>query len=431
ATGGRNKARSSRYGFVRKKAALENEQKKTTDAKRLDEIADEVKTQDTEIAEWDKKIEVLDADLKKLTDNPPEFPDYCMAVRDLDKPSDIAIRVRGEAKQKGDVVPRGVPTLFDLAVAKTEEARSGRLLLADWLVDEANPLTSRVAINRIWQHLFGTGLVETPDNFGHMGKRPSHPELLDWLANRFRTNGWSIKQAIREIILSRTYRLSSSHSESNSQIDTANTLLWRSTVRRLDAEPLRDAMLLVSGELDFTPPEGSVISTFEDREFNSRIFPSADQLSSLRRSIYLPVARYWVPDMLSEFDFADPSLVVGKRTERTMASQSLFLMNSQFITDRARRIATDFASQPEADRAATAFRRILLRDPTADEATGLAELVKELTDGTATSTAKSAGATDDADETKSKSGPVSESLTAAWQSACQTLLMAAEFRYVR
>jgi hypothetical protein len=427
-TGVRNKARSSRYGFVRKKAALENEQKKTTDAKRLAEIAEEVKTQEAEIAEWDKKIEALDADLKKLTDNPPEFPDYCMAVRDIDEPNDIAIRVRGEAKQKGDVIPRGVPTLFHDAVTKTEEARSGRLLLADWLVDDANPLTSRVAINRIWQHLFGSGLVATPDNFGHMGKRPSHPELLDWLANRFRMIGWSTKQIIREIVLSRTYRLSSSHSPANSQIDAANTLIWMSTVRRLDAEPLRDAMLLVSGELDLTPPEGSVISTFEDREFNSRIFPSADQLSSLRRSVYLPVARYWVPDMLSEFDFADPSFVVGKRIERTMASQSLFLMNSQFITDRAKRIATDVASEPEADRAATAFRRILLRDPTADEETRLADLVEELADGTATETNKS---TADSDETESKNQPVSESLTAAWQSACQTLLMAAEFRYVR
>jgi hypothetical protein len=211
----------------------------------------------------------------------------------------------------------------------------------------------------------------------------------------------------------------------------ANTLLWHANVRRLDAESLRDAMLHVAGELALTPPEGSVISSFKDREFNNRIHPSVDQLSSLHRSVYLPMARYWVPDMLSEFDLADPSLVVGKRTERTMASQSLFLMNSQFVFDRAKQISAKIASQPEADRAALAFRRILLRDPTVDEATQLTVLVKELGEGTTTDTSKSAGGTANAALTESLKKSVGENLTAAWQSACQTLLMAAEFRYVR
>ncbi|MFT5092477.1 MAG: hypothetical protein ACI93T_001297 [Porticoccaceae bacterium] len=412
-TGVRNKARSSRYGFVRKKAALENEQKRTTDAKRLAEIADEMKTQDVEIAVWDKKIEALDADLKELTDNPPEFPDYCMAVRDLAEPNDCAVRVRGEVKQKGHIVPRGVPTLFDFQRgAELSKQSSGRLILADWLVDDKNPLTARVAVNRIWQHLFGRGLVDTPDNFGRMGKTPNHPKLLDWLASRFKSKGWSIKQTIREIVLSRTYRLSSGHSSTNNEADQANTLLWRAPVKRLDAESLRDAMLDVSCELELTPPEGSIVSSFEEREFNDRVRPSAEQLSSVHRSVYLPVARYWVPDMLREFDFADPSLVVGKRTERTMASQSLFLMNSQFVTDRARQIAEDVVAQPEAERAATAFRRILLRDPTIGEATRLAAFVRN------------------SSASNSENSPKSDGAGAAWQAACQTLLMTAEFRYV-
>lgn len=412
-TGVRNKARSSRYGFVRKKAALENEQKKTRDAKRLAEIAEEMKTQDVEIAEWDKKIEALDADLKKLTDNPPEFPDYCMAVRDVAEPIDHAVRIRGEVKQKGDIVPRGVPSLFGTRpIAELSEDSSGRLILADWLVDDANPLTTRVAVNRIWQHLFGRGLVDTPDNFGHMGTRPSHPLLLDWLAARFRSNNWSVKQTIREIVLSRAYRLSSSHSPTNSEVDPANTFLWRVRARRLDAESLRDAMLLVSGELQLSPSEGSVIASFPDREFNDRIHPSTEQLSSVHRSVYLPVARYWVPDMMSEFDFADPSLVVGKRTERTMASQSLFLMNSEFITERAKRIAAEIMTRPELDRAATVFRRILLRNPTTAEETRLAVLIRELPNGVS--------------EKKADNDIPSE----AWIAACQTLLMTAEFRYV-
>ena len=412
-TGVRNKARSSRYGFVRKKAALENEKKKTTDAKRLAEIADETKTQDKEIAEWDKKIEALDADLKELTDNPPEFPDYCMAVRDLAEPNDCAVRVRGEVKQKGDVVPRGIPSIFDFQPGtELPEKSSGRLLLAYWLVVDKNPLTARVAFNRIWQHLFGRGLVETPDNFGRMGKTPSHPELLDWLAGRFRSNGWSTKQAIREIVLSRTYRLSSGHSPESNELDPANTLLWRAPVKRLDAESLRDAMLQASEELELSPPEGSMISTFEDREFNQRIHPSAEQLSSVHRSVYLPVARYWVPEVLREFDFADPSLVVGKRTERTMASQSLFLMNSQFVSDRAMQIAEHIAAASEAERATTAFRRILLRNPTTEEATRLVAFVR------------------DSVASGPESSPESGGTEAAWQAACQTLLMTAEFRYV-
>lgn len=412
-TGVRNKARSSRYGFVRKKAALENEQKKTTDAKRLSEIADEMKTQDAEIAEWDKKIETLDADLKELTDNPPEFPDYCMAVRDLAEPIDHAVRLRGEVKQKGDIVPRGVPSLFGSHKdAEFSKESSGRLILADWLVDDANPLTARVAVNRIWQHLFGRGLVDTPDNFGHMGKRPSHPKLLDWLAVRFRTNGWSIRQTIREIVLSRTYRLASSNDRINNESDSINELLWRAPVKRLDAESLRDAMLQVSGELDLSSPGGSIISSFDDREFNDRIHPSAEQLSSVHRSVYLPIARYWVPDILSEFDFADPSLVVGKRTERTMASQSLLLMNSQFVSDRATLIAGSVVTQPEAARVAAVFQRILLRDPTIDETARLVAFVRESTDST------------------SESSPDGEALIATWQAACQALLISAEFRYV-
>jgi hypothetical protein len=437
ATSVRNKARSSRYGFVRKKAALENEQKKTNDAARLAEIADEIKTQEAEIAEWDRKIEGHDADLKKLTDNPPEFPDYCMAVRDLGKPIDCAIRIRGEAKQKGDVVSRGVPSLFNVsgesttADAAIARQQSGRMELAHWLVTDANPLTARVAVNRIWQHLFGRGLVDTPDNFGHMGSRPSHPELLDWMAGQFATKGWSIKQTIRAIVLSRTYRLSSDHSEADSEIDPANIELWRASVRRLDAESLRDAMLFLSGDLNLTPLEGSVISSFDDREFNDRIFPSDEQLRSTHRSVYLPIARYWVPGMLHEFDFADPSLVVGKRTERTMASQSLFLMNSSFMTDRAERVAAEVMSQPWSDRADTAFRRILLRSPTDAESEGLSNLAISLTAAnTVTPAAANSVTLPDSGAPVPASQPDNKALAAGWTAACQALLMSAEFRYL-
>ena len=421
ATAVRNKARSDRYRVVRQKAALENTKKKTTDEAEIAKIDAQIEELDKEIAEWDKKIEGLDGDLKRLTDNPPDFPDYCMAVRDAEKAADCAIRVRGEPKRKGEVVPRGtlhrvgrhsVPapgTAHDLASRATlsiPSEQSGRRQLAEWLVDDSNPLTPRVAVNRIWQRLFGRGIVPTVNNFGMNGEQPSHPELLDWLASRLRDNGWSVKRLIRDIVLSRTYRMASTDNSHNAEKGPTNQLLWRANIRRLDAEALRDSMLFVSGELVFDPPQGSVISSFEEREFNQRTFPSAEQLSSRHRSVYLPVARYWLPEMLRTFDFADPSLIVGRRDERTIASQSLFLLNSQFCLDQAARITAALDEQNDEDKARQAFRVILQRDPSPQEVT--------LMIAAATDQVFSA---DDG----SQSG---------WEAAVHALLISAEFRYL-
>jgi hypothetical protein len=411
ATAVRNKARSDRYRVVRKKAALENRKKKTTDAAEVEKIDAEIAPLDAEIAEWDEKIKGLDADLKKLTDAPPEFPDYCMAVCVAEQPADCAIRIRGEAKRKGEVVPRGVPTLFERTNGERQtidSKQSGRRQLAEWLVSEGNALTPRVAVNRIWQRLFGEGIVPTVNNFGLNGRRPSHPQLLDWLARRFQSNGWSMKKLIREIVLSRTYRLGSDASYSNVAVDPTNSLLWRANIRRVDVEALRDAMLSVSGELVLDPPRGSVVSTFEEREFNSRTFPTTEQLESPNRSVYLPVARYWVPEMLATFDFADPSQIVGTRSERTMPSQSLFLMNSEFCINRAARIAAELTAGDDTDtaRVRTAFRRILLRDPTRVESSATLALIRDL-DAEAES---------------------DESL--GWEAAIHALLISAEFRYL-
>ncbi len=250
--------------------------------------------------------------------------------------------------------------------------------------------------------------MPTVNNFGSNGGRPSHPQLLDWLGRRFQTNGWSVKRLIREIVLSRTYRLSSDADASSAGIDSSNRFLWRANVRRVDAEALRDAMLSVSGELVLDPPRGSVISTFEEREFNARTFPTSEQLESPNRSVYLPVARYWVPEMLATFDSADLSLIVGTRSERTMPSQSLFLMNGEFCTTRAARIAAEFVvgEGTKDARVRTAFRRVLLRDPTPDENSALLALVCDL-------------------DTESETD---ESL--GWEAAVHALLISAEFRYL-
>jgi hypothetical protein len=421
----RNKARSDRYRVVRQKAALEEKKKKQTEAGETEATDALIAKLNAEIAEWDEKVKQLEDAVKGLEANPPEFPDYCMAVREGDDVQDCAIRIRGEATRKGDVVPRGVPALINNTQSVLPEVvatGSGRLQLANWLTSDSNPLTPRVAVNRIWQRLLGEGLVRSVDNFGVNGERPSHPELLDWLAIQFRRDCWSTRSAIRRIVHSRTYRLASVASPTNHEIDPANVFLWRAQTRRLDVESLRDSMLFVSGELDLTAPGPSVISTITEPEFNDRIFPSDEQLDSRHRTVYLPVVRYRLPEMLREFDFADPNLVIGERENRTMPSQSLFLMNSEFVTGRAKRLASQItaATTSSTERVRFAFRLILSRPPNGDEVARTLAFAEQLTSEPV-----------EAQEATSESTappPVEESLI--WTTICHALLSTAEFRFV-
>ena len=190
-------------------------------------------------------------------------------------------------------------------------------------------------VNRVWLHLFGRGLVPTPDNFGAAGQPPSHPELLDTLAVEFMADGWSIKRLIRRIVLSRAYRLDSAHDPRNFEVDPDNALVWRMSQRRLEAEALRDAMLSVSGRLALEPPVGSVGGP--DRRGPapcSSASPALDA-SDTHRSVYLPVIRDQVLESLALFDFADPSLVTGERATTTGPAQALYLMNSPFVIRQA------------------------------------------------------------------------------------------------
>ncbi|MCA9113357.1 MAG: DUF1553 domain-containing protein, partial [Planctomycetaceae bacterium] len=186
-----------------------------------------------------------------------------MGVRDKKEPADCKININGESNKLGDAVPRGFLSAChfesDGEKIQVNASTSGRLELARWITDERNPLTARVIVNRIWQHLFGAGLVATPDDFGTYGARPTHPELLDWLATRFVEEGWSIKTLIRQIVLSRTYQLSSLADSALMQSDQTNELLTRHPRRRLNAEALRDSMLQASRTLDLSPAEGSLI----------------------------------------------------------------------------------------------------------------------------------------------------------------------------
>ncbi len=271
-----------------------------------------------------------------LIDRPGGTPRaFAMGVRERDEAVDSPLYARGELDQPGEVVPRGlVRVLCDESPAPIA-AGSGRRELADWLASPANPLTARVIVNRVWLHLFGRGLVPTPDNFGAAGQRPSHPELLDTLAVDFMADGWSIKRLIRRIVLSRAYGLDSSHDPHNFEADPDNALVWRMSKRRLEAEALRDALLFVSGRLATEPPVGSAVArTGEGLAFFLRV--AGLDASDPHRSVYLPVVRDEVLESLALFDFADPSLVTGERATTTGPAQALYFMNGPFVSGRPR-----------------------------------------------------------------------------------------------
>jgi hypothetical protein len=264
--------------------------------------------------------------------------------------------------------------------------RSGRLELARWLTHPDHPLTARVMANRVWRHLFGAGLVRTVDNFGFSGERPTHAELLDNLAVKFVADGWSVKKLVREVVLSRTYRQASTYDPAAFKVDPDNRLLWRAAKRRLDAEAIRDAMLAVSGDLDAARPTGSLVAkVIGDRPISligldQRV--PADLDGSKHRSVYLPVLRDRLPDVLDLFDFAEPSLVTGDRATTNVPVQALYLMNSPFVRERAKSLADRLASKVDDEaRIRNAFLLCFGRAPDADEAKRAAAFLERAKDG--------------------------------------------------
>jgi dienelactone hydrolase/Ca2+-binding EF-hand superfamily protein len=304
---------------------------------------------------------------------------FATCVLEREKPRDSALLLRGEVQKPGDMVPRGLPML---AKSSAEIAKgSGRKELASWISSPDNPLTARVIVNRVWLHLFGQGIVATPDNFGLSGQAPTHPALLDHLATRFMKEGWSVKKIIRELMTSRVYALSTSHDVKNFDADPDNTLLWRMSPRRLDAESIRDAMLLTAGKLDLTPPTGSAVAMYGEgyvTGVQTQNRGALDQISP-HRSVYLPVMRNAPLESLTLFDMAPGSIVTGQRPQTTVPAQSLYLLNSAYVIRMA-----EFAAQAllterpksEPARVKLAYERIFNRAPTDTEIEAALAFVK-------------------------------------------------------
>ncbi|MEP6673291.1 MAG: DUF1553 domain-containing protein, partial [Chthoniobacter sp.] len=286
-----------------------------------------------------------------------------MVVEDKSSPTNSPVFIRGLSENKGDIVPRhfleilsgGKPTPFKIG--------SGRLELAQAIASKNNPLTARVIVNRVWLHHFGEGFVRTPDDLGTQAEKPTHPELLDYLASYLMEQGWSLKKLHRLIMLSKVYQETSSITDGHSttaagyaNIDPDNRLLWHANVRRMDFEAMRDSLLVMANKLDRTVGGQPVNLT--------------DEPYSYRRTIYGYIDRGNLPELMSHFDFSNPEAPNSKRTTTVVPQQALFLMNSPMAIDVARSIMAQPVishAKTNNDRIIGIYRIILGRTPTGDE----------------------------------------------------------------
>ncbi|MCA9117057.1 MAG: DUF1553 domain-containing protein, partial [Planctomycetaceae bacterium] len=299
--------------------------------------------QAAELKTWKTQLE----EAKKTA--PAMYP-VAHAIHDSN-PADMKVFIRGNPARQGEQAPRQFLRILAGEDREPYSTGSGRLELARDIASPDNPLTARVIVNRVWQHHFGRGLVGTPSNFGDLGERPSHPELLDWLAVDFMEHGWSLKHLHRTLMLSATWRQSSDSSPHNAEIDGDNRLLWRMNRRRLDVEAWRDSLLAVSGNLD--------------RSVGGENAP----LTGKRRTVYARISRHDLDELLRLFDFPDANVTSAKRTVTTVPQQQLFVLNSDFVIQQARSLAARLQAEADNDQARIqlAFRLLFGREPSEAE----------------------------------------------------------------
>lgn len=334
---------------------------------------------------------------------------FAMGTQDREFPLTTRLLLRGELDQPAQVVPRGILQVLSPRgkhLLSSRHQGSGRTELANWIASDRNPLTARVMANRIWHWMCGRGIVRTVDDFGSAGDRPSHPELLDYLAIRFIENGWSTKKLIREIALSRTWQLSTGFDEANFAIDPANQYLWRMRQRRLEAEAVRDAMLAVSGNLERKRPLGTLLQEVGEGNVGQNVFePVIRAIESNHRSVYLPRVRGVLPELLELFDAPDAGLVSGARETTASPLQALYLMNNPFVQQQAAGLSSRVAKRQPNERIEFAYMLALGREPTATEKQQAIDFMSQISDARLTT---------------------QEKLTAY----CQALLCTAEFRLI-
>ena len=398
---------------------------------------------DQVIAQISSRINTVDSDGKPMT--------LCMGVQAADKPRDAKLLVRGEIDQPAQEVKRGLVQVLCKEQNRLPANTSGRREFAEWLTTRDNPLTARVMVNRVWQHLMGNAIVNEPENFGASGPAPSNPALLDFLAVDFMDNGWSVKHMVRSIVTSRVYRLSSAFDKTRFEVDPENKYIARANVRRLDAEALRDAILAISGQIDLSRPKASLIASFGTTLIGpngpAMVPPAAlamatgsdsektpgrpPMMNAIRaggrnpnvnpfeapnyaRSVYLPIPRNSLPRALDVFDFAEPSLVVGSRETSNTADQALFLLNNPFVLEQSDALARQLVrmSSNQNERISKAFTMVYGRPASQKELRAASDFFRKVDDDR-------------------KAGPAAEQRDfQALSQFCQALLCAAEFRLI-
>jgi hypothetical protein len=350
--------------------------------------------------------------------NAPDEPSV-MGVTDGTVLTSLPIHIRGSHRNFGEPVAREFPEVMRTSTVRPilPKNQSGRLELARWMASTQHPLTARVFVNRVWRWHFGTGIVSSTENFGRLGDRPSHPELLDWLARRFMEGGWSTKELHRLILSSSVYQMASSNADLTiAESDPENRLLWKFGLQRLEAEQIRDSILAVSGRLN--PELSGKTIPLRNRQF---VFnhTSVDhtKYDSLRRSLYLPIIRNNVYSLFSQFDFPDPTMPTGSRNATVVAPQALLMMNSGLVMDSADHLASLLMSETldNSRRVEIAYERAFGRLPSVSESKRSLAFISELT-----SAALADAASVDAKAEQS-----------AWSMFCQSLFASNEFIYLR
>jgi hypothetical protein len=363
------------------------------------------------------KLNAMKDNMMSVQSNLPDLP-TALAVTDSSKIlKDLPVHIRGSHLSLGKPVPRGFLQVVQASLKKETPAfksdQSGRLELARWMASAEHPLTSRVTVNRIWTWHFNQGIVSSVDNFGLLGQKPTHPELLDYLARWFTDHGWSIKALHRLILTSKTY-LQSSEAPHIAEADPENQLLWHFPIRRLEAEEIRDALLHVAGTLDTTTGGKTIPRRNREFVFNhtSKDFTT---YGSTRRALYLPVIRNNLYDLFQQFDYPDPATSTGRRESSVVSPQALLLMNSDLSQTAAEALAKRLLAQPDlAARIRAACGLAYARETTEADLRRCRDFLTAA-DATLAST--------EADPAKREQ--------AAWTLLAQTLLMSSEFIYLR
>ncbi|MEO6244124.1 MAG: DUF1549 and DUF1553 domain-containing protein, partial [Opitutaceae bacterium] len=301
---------------------------------------------------------ILQNDIGDLETKNPGAPARVNVLYDVPRSRDYNVLLRGEAANKGEIVPRRFLEVLSSDPKKRAEWHngSGRWELALAIADPKNPLTARVMVNRLWQQHWGVGFVETPDDLGNMSSIPTHPELLDWLAATFVENKWSIKSIHRLIVLSAAYQQSSLNNPKFAEQDPNNKLLWRYNLRRMAFEEVHDSLLAITGELDLT--------------YGGKPVPIASDGFAKRRAVYTLIDRTNPAELLTQFDFPSPDVASGRRYETLVPQQALFLMNSPMVIETARKLVNRpaFASVgTDQERVTLLYLAIFQRWPTKQE----------------------------------------------------------------